>query len=114
MLYTRNAEEFLQNLFFCIVTGVANTENCKGVFVPVHTMKAYRRSSGIAPLILNINTVVLFQDAERDETAIKVYRLLATLHSDCSDLVQMVEETGAIIREIRDLEEQVMSNVLGL
>ena len=26
----------------------------------------------------------------------------------------MVEETGATVREIRDLEEQVMSKVLGL
>jgi len=95
------------------VTGVANTENCKGEVVPVHTMKAYRRSSGISPLILNINTVVLFQDAKRDETARKAYKLLATLHSDCSDLVQMVEETGATVREIRDLEEQVMSTLLG-
>lgn len=48
-----------------------------------------------------------FQDAKRDETARKAYKLLATLHSDCSELVQMVEETGAIVREIRDLEEQV-------
>jgi len=95
------------------VAGVANTENCKGEVVPVHTMEAYRRSSGLAPLIFNINTVVLFQDAKRDETARKAYKLLATLHSDCSDLVQMVEETGATVREIRDLEEQVMSNVLG-
>ena len=95
------------------MTGVANTENCKGEVVPVHTMKAYRRSNGIAPLILNINTVVLFQDAKRDETARKAYKLLATLHSDCSDLVQMVEETGATVREIRDLEEQVMSTILG-
>jgi hypothetical protein len=80
----------------------------KGEVVLVHTVKVYGRSSGRAPFILNINTTVLFQDAKRDETARKAYKLLATLHSDCSDLVQMVEETGAIVREIRDLEEQVM------
>jgi hypothetical protein len=50
---------------------------------------------------------LIFQDAKRDETARKAYKLLATLHSDCSDLVQMVEETGATVREIRDLEEQI-------
>ena len=86
---------------------------CRDTLVPVHAMKAYRRSSGISPLILNIHTIVLFQDAKRDETARKAYKLLATLHSDCSDLVQMVEETGATVREIRDLEEQVMSAILG-
>ncbi|XP_021913925.1 coiled-coil domain-containing protein 22 homolog [Zootermopsis nevadensis] len=50
---------------------------------------------------------LIFRDAKRDETARKAYKLLATLHSDCSELVQMVEETGAIVREIRDLEEQI-------
>jgi hypothetical protein len=64
--------------------------------------------------INNCHSTIWFQDARRDETARKAYKLLATLHSDCSDLVQMVEETGAAVREIRDLEEQVMSAILGL
>lgn len=88
-------------------------KNVNVKLAPLHAMKAYRRSSGIASFIHNINTIVLFQDAKRDETARKAYKLLATLHSDCSDLVQMVEETGATVREIRDLEEQVMSALLG-
>ncbi|PSN38748.1 Coiled-coil domain-containing protein 22 [Blattella germanica] len=46
-------------------------------------------------------------DAKKDETAKRAYKLLATLHSDCGELVQMVEETGATVREIRDLEEQI-------
>ncbi|PNF40363.1 Coiled-coil domain-containing protein 22-like protein [Cryptotermes secundus] len=50
---------------------------------------------------------LIFRDAKRDETARRAYKLLATLHSDCSELVQMVEETGATVREIRDLEEQI-------
>jgi hypothetical protein len=56
----------------------------------------------------NCYGLICFQDAKRDETARRAYKLLATLHSDCSELVQMVEETGATVREIRDLEEQVM------
>jgi hypothetical protein len=36
----------------CYLTGAAY----KGKVVPVHTMKAYRRSGGIDPLILNFNT----------------------------------------------------------
>lgn len=29
------------------------------------------------------------------------------LHSECRQVVEMIEETGAVVREIRDLEEQV-------
>ena len=48
------------------------------------------------------------QDAKRDEVSRRAYKLLATLHSDCSELVKMVEETGANVRESRDLEDQVI------
>ena len=50
---------------------------------------------------------LIFRDARTNETSRRAYKLLATLHSDCSELVTLVEETGATIREIRDLEEQV-------
>lgn len=33
--------------------------------------------------------------------------MLATLHSDCRDLIALVEETGQVTREIRDLEDQI-------
>ncbi|KAK6619484.1 hypothetical protein RUM43_012241 [Polyplax serrata] len=49
----------------------------------------------------------IFRDAKKDETSRKAYKLLATLHSDCDQLVAMVQETGAILREIRDLEDQI-------
>jgi hypothetical protein len=62
---------------------------------------------------VTVSAILWFQDAKRDETARRAYKLLATLHSDCSELVQMVEETGATVREIRDLEEQVMLTILG-
>lgn len=50
---------------------------------------------------------LIFKDARTNEASRKAYKLLATLHSDCSELVSLVEETGATIREIRDLEEQI-------
>lgn len=50
---------------------------------------------------------LIFRDARTNEASRKAYKFLATLHSDCSELVNLVEETGATIREIRDLEEQV-------
>lgn len=34
---------------------------------------------------------------------------MATLHSNCGDLIQMVNETGVVDREIRDLEDQIDS-----
>ncbi|CAK9811512.1 Coiled-coil domain-containing protein 22 [Anthophora plagiata] len=52
---------------------------------------------------------LIFRDARINEASRKAYKLLATLHSDCSELVGLVEETGATIREIRDLEEQIDS-----
>ena len=50
---------------------------------------------------------LIFRDARTNEVSRRAYKLLATLHSDCSELVTLVEDTGATIREIRDLEEQV-------
>ncbi|XP_011498353.1 PREDICTED: coiled-coil domain-containing protein 22 homolog [Ceratosolen solmsi marchali] len=52
---------------------------------------------------------LIFRDARTNETSKKAYKLLATLHSDCNEIVSLVEETGAIVREIRDLEEQIDS-----
>ncbi|KAL0268828.1 UNVERIFIED_CONTAM: hypothetical protein PYX00_010641 [Menopon gallinae] len=49
----------------------------------------------------------IFRDAKKNETSRRAYKLLATLHSDCDQLVEMVQETGAIVREIRDLEDQI-------
>lgn len=56
---------------------------------------------------------LIFRDARTNEASRKAYKLLATLHSDCSELISLVEETGATVREIRDLEEQVSNfNIL--
>lgn len=52
---------------------------------------------------------LIFRDAKANEASRKAYKLLATLHADCGELVKLVEETGATIREIRDLEEQIDS-----
>ncbi|XP_015126240.1 coiled-coil domain-containing protein 22 homolog [Diachasma alloeum] len=52
---------------------------------------------------------LIFRDAKGNEASRRAYKLLATLHSDCSELVNLVEETGTTLREIRDLEEQIDS-----
>lgn len=78
----------------------------------------------------NINTVtgqldrqftvtddLIYRTAKRDDHSRKAYKLLATLHADCAELVNYVQETGATAREIRDLEDQIetekMRNVSG-
>lgn len=50
---------------------------------------------------------LIYRTAKRDENSRKAYKLLATLHADCAELVNYVQETGAITREIRDLEDQI-------
>lgn len=52
---------------------------------------------------------LVFKDAKRDESVRKAYKYLAALHENCSQLIQTIEEAGAIQREIRDLEEQIES-----
>uniref|UniRef100_A0A1B0GPI5 Coiled-coil domain-containing protein 22 homolog n=1 Tax=Phlebotomus papatasi TaxID=29031 RepID=A0A1B0GPI5_PHLPP len=50
---------------------------------------------------------LIYRTAKRDENSRKAYKLLATLHADCAELVNYVQETGTITREIRDLEDQI-------
>lgn len=60
---------------------------------------------------------ITLQDAKRDETARKAYKLLATLRSECNDVVQAVTDLGLVERECRNLQEQVdaeMSREIGV
>ncbi|XP_076596536.1 coiled-coil domain-containing protein 22 [Chaetodon auriga] len=50
---------------------------------------------------------LVFKDAKKDESVRKSYKYLAALHENCNQLVQTIEDTGTILREIRDLEEQI-------
>ncbi|KAG8333084.1 Coiled-coil domain-containing protein 22 [Homalodisca vitripennis] len=50
---------------------------------------------------------IVFRDCAKENSSRKIYKLLIQLHSDCEQVVAMIEETGAIVREIRDLEEQI-------
>lgn len=47
------------------------------------------------------------QNAKRDEHAKATYKLLATLHADCGDLVRSCEETGQVVRDVRELEDLI-------
>lgn len=50
---------------------------------------------------------LIFKDAKTDETCRAAYKLLANIHSNCSQLVEVVEETATVTREARELEEQI-------
>ena len=50
---------------------------------------------------------LIFANAKKDEASRSAYKHLANLHSTCNQLLLGVENTGAILREIRELEEQI-------
>lgn len=50
---------------------------------------------------------LLFTTAKDSESSKKAYKLLITLHSHCSNLIVLVKETGDVMREVRDLEDQI-------
>ncbi|XP_055919483.1 coiled-coil domain-containing protein 22 homolog [Eupeodes corollae] len=50
---------------------------------------------------------LLFTTAKDSESSKKAYKLLITLHSHCSNLIVLVKETGSVMREVRDLEDQI-------
>ncbi|KAF3825490.1 hypothetical protein GH733_005472 [Mirounga leonina] len=54
---------------------------------------------------------LVFKDAKKDDAVRKAYKYLAALHENCSQLIQTMEDTGTIIWEVRDLEEQIETEV---
>ena len=44
----------------------------------------------------------------------RIYKLLVSLHSDCTDILRLVKECGTVSRDIRDLEQQVDLYLLGI
>ncbi|KAK2166341.1 hypothetical protein LSH36_40g21002 [Paralvinella palmiformis] len=69
--------------------------------------KDINRLSGKLDRTFTVTDELIFKDAKKDETIRKAYKYLASLHQNCTAIIQTVEETGVILREIRDLEDQV-------
>ncbi|CAB4015748.1 coiled-coil domain-containing 22 homolog, partial [Paramuricea clavata] len=70
--------------------------------------KDINQLSGKLSRTFKVTDELIFKDAKKDEACRKAYRYLASLHENCEELVKCVEETGVIMREIRDLEEQAI------
>ncbi|XP_067408490.1 LOW QUALITY PROTEIN: coiled-coil domain-containing protein 22 [Emydura macquarii macquarii] len=71
--------------------------------------KEINRLTGKLDRTFAVTDELVFKDAKRDESVRKAYKYLAALHENCTQLIQTIEDAGAIQREIRDLEEQIES-----
>ncbi|KAJ7376865.1 Coiled-coil domain-containing protein 22 [Desmophyllum pertusum] len=69
--------------------------------------KEINQLSGKLDRTFAVTDELIFRDAKKDESCRKAYKYLASLHENCKELIQSVEETGLIVREIRDLEDQI-------
>jgi len=125
---TRDKEEMLKQLvseYESLSKDVNRSSYTKRILDIVASIKKQREQ--IAKILLDTKTLqkdinfltgkldrtftvtdeLIFKDAKKNEFSRKAYKLLANLHETFGNLVQTVEETGLIMRETRDLEEQV-------
>lgn len=72
-----------------------------------NVQKEINKLSGKLERTFTVTDELIFRDAKKDEAIRRAYKYLAALHENCSQLVQIVEETGSIVREIRELEDQI-------
>lgn len=72
-----------------------------------NVQKEINKLSGKLERTFTVTDELIFRDAKKDEAIRRAYKCLAALHENCSHLVQIVEETGSIVREIRELEDQI-------
>uniref|UniRef100_F6ULS9 Coiled-coil domain-containing protein 22 n=1 Tax=Ciona intestinalis TaxID=7719 RepID=F6ULS9_CIOIN len=69
--------------------------------------KTMNRLKGRAERTFSAADEVIFKDAKHDEGSKQAYKYLVSLHDNCATLLKTVEETGLIMREIRDFEGQI-------
>lgn len=72
-----------------------------------NVQKEINRLTGKLERTFTVTDELIFKDAKKDEAIRRAYKFLAALHENCSQLVLIVEETGAIAREIREIEDQI-------
>lgn len=54
-----------------------------------------------------LTIIFLPQTSLKDEYSKKAYKLLISLHTEFSELINLIEGTGSIQREIRELDDQI-------
>lgn len=69
--------------------------------------KEINQLTGKLDRTFTVTDELIFRDARKDEAVKRAYKYLASVHEDSNQLLQAVEDTGAILREVRDLEDQI-------
>ncbi|XP_035231883.1 coiled-coil domain-containing protein 22 homolog [Stegodyphus dumicola] len=72
-----------------------------------NVQKEINKLSGKLERTFTVTDELIFRDAKKDEAIRQAYKYVAALHENSSQLILIVEETGAIMREIRELEDQI-------
>ncbi|XP_054706190.1 coiled-coil domain-containing protein 22 homolog [Uloborus diversus] len=72
-----------------------------------NVQKEINRLSGKLERTFTVTDELIFKDAKKDEAIRRAYKYVASLHENSSALVQIIEETGSIVREIREIEDQI-------
>lgn len=69
--------------------------------------KEINQLTGKLDRTFTVTDELIFKDAKKDEAVRRAYKYLASVHENSNQLLQAVEETGSITREMRDLEDQI-------
>jgi len=72
-----------------------------------NTQKLINQISGRIDRTFAIADEVFFKDAKKDDNVRQAYKYLVALHDGCNQLISTVQQTGSIVREIRELEQQI-------
>lgn len=84
-----------------------NQEIDKVILDTKSVQKEINNLSGVVERTFIDADELIFRSAKKDEYARKAYKLLASLHENCNSLVKSVEKTGAMLKDVSDLEEQI-------
>mmetsp|Transcript_11380 Transcript_11380/g.34269 ORF Transcript_11380/g.34269 Transcript_11380/m.34269 type:complete len:627 (+) Transcript_11380:68-1948(+) len=49
----------------------------------------------------------IFKNTKKDEASRRIYKLLVSLHETCEGIIGVVDGTGQILREVRELDEKI-------
>ncbi|PIK59865.1 putative coiled-coil domain-containing protein [Apostichopus japonicus] len=98
--YTRRIMEIVGNIR-------KQKEDIEKILIETRSLqKEINKASGKLNRTFTATDEMIFKDAKKDESVRKAYKFLASLHESFDQLIKTVEDTGSIMREIRDLEDQ--------
>ncbi|CAI9731695.1 Hypothetical predicted protein [Octopus vulgaris] len=99
--YTRRIIEIVSNI------KKQNAEIDKVLIDTKALQKEINFLTGKLDRTFTVTDELVFKDAKKDESVRKSYKHLAALHENCEALITTIQDTGVIMREIRDLEDQI-------